>query len=159
MDRQASSGPLPSQETDDGLQTLYDFIIALPHPRYWPAMLTSIFIVEPLTALFTTFIALVTSPRTHRAVLRLSILASLFWAALILAILAYVGFYRAWVPHAGRIEEVHLQYGRAGQVPAGLVDLRGLRGQEEDWFAEEQEYDVSVELLVPISAANLDLGE
>lgn len=144
-------------------QTLADFILSLPHPRYWPGLLISFFLLDPLRSLATTFIGLVTSPRTHRVVLRLSILASLFYAALILAILAYVGFYQAWVPDVGRMEELYLQYGQAGEVPYAEVDLARWRGLGrsavgDDWFAEEQEYDVNVELLVPISAANLDLG-
>jgi hypothetical protein len=96
--------------------------------------------------------------------LRLSVLFALFWTSLILAIFAYIGFYRIWVPDVGRLDQVHLEYGkRGGEMPSALVHLGNWRSGSgvggEDWFAEEQEYDVSVELLVPISTANLDLGE
>ncbi|CAO1619182.1 unnamed protein product [Parajaminaea phylloscopi] len=144
-------------------QTVSDFLLALPHPRYWPGLLFSFFVLDPLRALASNVIALITSSRTHRVILRLSILISLFWAALVLAILAYIGFYRAWVPEVGRIEELYLQYGKQGEIPYAEVDLSRWRGlgrssPGDDWFAEEQEYDLTVELLVPISAANLDLG-
>lgn len=157
--------PLPPSLATEGIQTLSDFILSLPHPRYWPNLIFTALVLDPLRALISNVILLVTSPVTHRVVLRLSVLASLFWAALALAILASIGFYRAWVPDVGRVEEVHLQYGRDGMVPSAEIDLTRLRpsgaspGSPDDWFAEEQEYDVTLDLLVPISSANLDLGE
>lgn len=164
--------PFPSQaqaqlidNAGETFQTVADFILNLPHPRYWPGLLLTYFFLDPLRALIANVIALVTSPRTHRVVLRLSILTALFWTAVVLAILAYIGFYRAWVPEVGRVEELFLQYGNQGQVPYAEVDLSRWRGlgksmpTGDDWFAEEQEYEAAVELLVPISTSNLDLGE
>lgn len=153
----------PSLSTE-GIQTVSDFLLSLPHPRYWPTLLLTTLVLDPIRTLISNVILLVTSPRTHRVVLRLSVLASLFWAALALAILASIGFYRAWVPDVGRVEEVHLQYGHAdGRVPFAVIDLKrsravGAPAADGDWFAEEQEYDVSLDLLIPISSANLDLG-
>lgn len=123
----------------------------------------SFFILGPIRVFASNIIALVTSPRTHRVILQFGILVSLFWTALVLAILAYIGFYRTWVPEVGRIEELYLQYGMQGEIPYAEVDLSrwralGRSSSSEDWFAEEQEYDINVELLVPINAANLDLG-
>lgn len=161
--QQQRAQPQLLDNAGERFQTVADFILGLPHPKYWPGLLFSFFVLDPLRALVYNFVALVTSPRTHRAVLRLSVLFSLFWAAVALAILAYIGFYRAWVPDVGRSEDLYLQYGDRGQVPFAEVDLSRWRGlaktsSGEDWFAEEQEYDVTVDLLVPISTANLDLG-
>lgn len=160
---QAGPGPGPSSDAlgvpiEQRLQSLLDFILSLPHPRYWPSLAFSAFVLDPLRSAGLALLALVTSPRTHRVVLRLGILTSLFWAAVALAVLAYIGFYRAWVPDVGRMEEVHLQYGTPGQVPSAVVQLDDRWGKGKEWFAEEQEYDVTLEMLVPISAANLDLG-
>lgn len=159
---------VPPQLIDNAgetFQTVADFILGLPHPRHWPGLLATYFLLDPIRALAANVIALITSPRTHRVVLRLSILTGLFWTAVILAVFAYIGFYRAWVPEVGRMEELFLQYGNQGQVPYAEVDLSRWRGLGkamavgEDWFAEEQEYEAAVELLVPISTSNLDLGE
>ncbi|CAO1629947.1 unnamed protein product [Sympodiomycopsis kandeliae] len=136
----------------EGIQTLNDFILSLPHPRYWPGLLLEYMVLDPIRRLISSIITLITSPTTHRVVLRLSVLASLFWSALVLAILASIGFHKTWVPNLGRTENVHLQYG-TGEIPSAIVNL----GNKE-WFAEEQEYDISVDILVPISNANLDLG-
>lgn len=163
---QPPSGPriLAAGKGSESFETLSDFVLSLPHPRYWPSLLLNYFVLDPLRVLTTTLLALITSPRTHRVVLRLSVLFALFWTSLILAIFAYIGFYRVWVPDVGRLDQVHLEYGkRGGEMPSALVHLGNWRGAQgvggEEWFAEEQEYDVSVELLVPISTANLDLGE
>jgi hypothetical protein len=128
----------------------------LPPPQQWPAQVVSYFVVDPLLALFRFVLDVAISPRTHRIVLRLSVLTSLVWVALGLAIAAYVGFYRAWVPDIGLSRSVWLQYGY-DRPPYAEIGLYGV-DKRIGVFAQDQEYDVSLDLIVPLSAANLDLG-
>ena len=137
-------------------QILTDFVNDLPPPNEWPAAMLSYFVIDPLLSLIRIVIEIVISPRTHRFVLRIGVLSAIFWTALSLAIAAYVGFYRAWVPDIGISSEVWLQYGH-DRPPFAEIDLRSLDGYRSV-FAEDQKYDVSLDLVVPLSAANIDLG-
>lgn len=138
-------------------QALTDFVNNLPPPAMWPSTLLSYFVIDPLLSLTRVIIEIVVSPRTHRFVLRIGVLSAILWTAFGLAIAAYVGFYRAWVPDIGLRNDVWLQYGhdRPPFADISLLARDGLRGV----FAEDQEYDVSLDLIVPLSAANIDLGE
>jgi hypothetical protein len=128
----------------------------LPPAAEWPALAFHATVIAPLAALARTIVALVVSPRTHRLVLRLGVLSAVVWAALALAVVAYVGFYRAWVPDIGHTFDVWLHYGAKGVPWAEFPMLPAQQGAL--LFARDQEYDVSLDLAVPLSAANLDLG-
>lgn len=87
------------------------WLASLPPPDQWLNIFLDYFVYSPLNSLLDSFTRLVTSPRTHRVVLRLGVLGAIFYASLIIALAAYVGFYRAWVPHVGVRKNVDLQYG------------------------------------------------
>lgn len=137
-------------------QILTDFANDLPPPNMWASSLLSYFFIDPLLRLTRIIIDIVVSPRTHQFVLRIGVLSAIFWTAFALAIISYVGFYRAWVPNIGIQNEVWLQYGY-DQPPFASIDLRTPDGYRSV-FAEDQQYDVSLDLIVPLSAANIDLG-
>ncbi|CDW97396.1 hypothetical protein, partial [Sporisorium scitamineum] len=120
--------------------------------------------------------ALVASRPTHRIVVRLGVLATIFWIALAAAVISYVGFYRAWVPDVGLRKEIWLQYGH-DRPPYAHLDFasttQGYQLREPnpssssyspstdisgEFFAQDQAYDVTLELSVPLNQANLDLG-
>lgn len=136
--------------------TIAEIIATIPPPTLWPSILLQTFITDPLASLFASALALVLSPRTHRLVLRLGVLGALFWTALSLAVIAYVGFYRAWVPDIGVHRRIWLQYGH-DVPPFANVALTTPDGARSI-FAEDQAYDVHLDLVVPLSAANIDLG-
>lgn len=142
---------------------LSEAIQSLPAPSQWPSIAFNYVVIEPLMTLVSSVTALILSPRTHRLVLRLGVLGVIFWTAAALSVAAYVGFYRAWVPDIGHRLDVWLQYG-SDTAPWAVVDLtpkrQGAVGRSPGLlFAQDQEYDVTVDLSVPLSAANLDLGE
>ncbi|PWN35283.1 uncharacterized protein FA14DRAFT_160500 [Meira miltonrushii] len=137
-------------------QAFTEALERLPPPNQWPSQVLSYLVVDPLLALFRFVLEMAINPRTHRIILRLSVLSALFWTALGLAIAGYVGFYRAWVPDIGLTRTVWLQYGY-DRPPFADISLHGLNSAI-GVFAEDQEYDVSLDLIVPLSAANLDLG-
>ncbi|KAE8268186.1 hypothetical protein A4X09_0g4159 [Tilletia walkeri] len=139
---------IPHQQT--WVDTLIYTLDALPPPTTWPSHILDTCLIQPLTFI----LAIITSPRTHRLILRLSLLTTVFWTALALAIAAYIAFYNAWVPHLGLRVPVYLQYGEQGTAPWADVyfDPPG------KFFADDQQYDVTLELTVPLTPANLDLG-
>lgn len=137
-------------------QILTDFVNDLPPPNLWASSLMSYFIIDPLLILSRIVIDVIVSPRTHRFVLRIGVLSAIFWTAFALAIISYVGFYRAWVPDIGIENQVWLQYGY-DRPPYADIDLTTSEGHRSV-FAEDQRYDVSIDLVVPLSAANIDLG-
>ena len=96
---------------DTFLASIIFFLDSLPPVAQWPQIIFQAVVVIPLTALANFVIKVVTSPRTHRIALRLSVLTTHSWIALFLAILAYVGFLRVWLPQAGLRKTVWLQYG------------------------------------------------
>ncbi len=83
----------------------------LPPPAEWPAALFGLLVVQPTMSVARALLAFVTSPRTHRVVLRLGVLTTLLWTALFLAMVAYIGFVRVWLPQVGLRKTVWLQYG------------------------------------------------
>lgn len=103
-------------------------------------------------------------------------LATIFWIALAAAIVSYIGFYRAWVPNVGLRKEIWLQYGQDRPPYAELdfiassssVQLREPVASSSnsnpssditgEYFAQDQAYDVTLEISVPLNQANLDLG-
>lgn len=98
--------------------------------------------------------AFVRSPATHAAVVRLVLLFSLGAFAFVSAISSYLLFYWVVVPTAGLREPVYLQYGQIGRAPWAFVPLEPVGG----YLADSQPYDVALELVVPTSERNLDLG-
>ncbi|KFY95758.1 hypothetical protein V498_03154 [Pseudogymnoascus sp. VKM F-4517 (FW-2822)] len=68
-----------------------------------------------------------------------------------LAIVAYVLFYVNYIPKIGIEREVHLQYGGDASSPYGLVSL-------DNSVMPQQAYDVLVEIDLPTSPANSELG-
>jgi hypothetical protein len=137
-------------------QILTNFVNELPPPNLWASSLLSYFVIDPLIGITRMLIELSVNPRVHRFVLRIGVLSAIFWSAFILAIISYVGFYRAWVPDIGIENQVWLQYGY-DRPPFATLDLTSGDGRSSV-FAEDQKYDVSLDLVVPLSAANIDLG-
>ena len=100
--------------------------------------------------------AVVGSPTSHRVVLRLAMLSALHVACVAMAVLAYIGFYHAWVPDAAVHKDVHLQFAHGGAPPAAHVLLDGGDADVPVWqtepsvplFREGVAYDVALEMRV-----------
>lgn len=146
--------PIPEPPLVPQLAEVVDWLATLPHVSLWPSLLIDRLLLAPVSTLLAMTRDVIVSPRTHRVVVRLGVLATLFWFALAAAVVSYVGFYRAWVPEPGLRKDVWLQYGHA-EPPFAQLDFAGGR---VDFFAQDQAYDVTLELGVPLNEANLDLG-
>nr|CDI56615.1 putative protein [Melanopsichium pennsylvanicum 4] len=154
---------------------LANWIANLPHISQWPSLLIDRLLLAPISQLLEYTRDIILSPRTHRIVVRLGVLVTIFWIALAAAVISYVGFYRAWVPDIGLRKEVWLQYGH-DRPPYAHLDFNTKPAYpfrepnpsscpynpstdiSAEFFATDQAYDVTLELSVPLNQANLDLG-
>ena len=87
------------------------FVDSLPNAREWPGLLWAMFVAAPVAAATEMLTAFLSSPRLHRLLLRFSVATIVYWAALFVAILAYIGFVKVWAPHAGAVKTIWLRYG------------------------------------------------
>lgn len=171
-----TSQPVPEPPLMPPLVDLANWIASLPPFQQWPSLLVDRLLLAPVSLLLQYTRDIILSPRTHRIVIRLGVLATIFWFALAAAVISYVGFYRAWVPDVGLRKELWLQYGHDRPPYAHLYfesagtdnplrepnpssssynpssDITG------EFFAQDQAYDVTLELSIPLNQANLDLG-
>ncbi|KDN53406.1 hypothetical protein K437DRAFT_70482 [Tilletiaria anomala UBC 951] len=165
------SGGGRADATESFLSQLILFLDALPPITQWPRAIYQTCIYDPLLAVVSLVLDVVRSPRTHRIALRLGVLITLLWTALAFAIIAYIGFVRVWLPQVGLRKTVWLQYGES-RPPYAYLNFEPAQSRHsfhseaaEDilnskahFFADDQEYDVTLELQVPLTAANIDLG-
>ncbi|WFD31116.1 hypothetical protein MSPP1_002149 [Malassezia sp. CBS 17886] len=116
----------------------------------YAARIYRVFFVRPAAIVVHTCYAVFLSPTLHRLILRLTLLTAIQAACVGLAILAYAGFYYTWVPSASVSKEMYFDYGDADwpvwqrDVPVPL-------------FVEDQLYDVSLELILPVNTVNQGL--
>lgn len=123
-------------------------------------LLVDILVLRPLTLAQDTAYALVASPTSHRILIRTALLTGLHAACVGVALIAYGGFYYAWVPDVSVKKDVWLQYengqGTPLARPLASVLLDGGPSDLPVWqiepttplFMENQEYDVSLEMRV-----------
>ncbi|KAI5481467.1 hypothetical protein MNV49_004224 [Pseudohyphozyma bogoriensis] len=106
-------------------------------PTFQQALVSSLVAYSPSTA----FIA------------RSAALAFVIVSSLCAAIVAWIVFYRAFSVDWGRDEQVWLQFGnnRAPYYELPLLPTGS-------YFATDQPYDVSLELIVPVSRRNIEIG-
>lgn len=98
------------------IDTFQDFINRLTSPFFTMAdqVLVVLSYLNPFTYVFfvvNSFYRLCVSPRTHRSILGAIILGFIFVISVLLSIIAYITFYRIYVPHVGFSLPVWLQYG------------------------------------------------
>ncbi|KAN0064868.1 hypothetical protein ACQY0O_001925 [Thecaphora frezii] len=161
--QQQQQQSIPQPPLVPQLAALIQWIIALPPITEWPRLALNHVVLAPIGTLLLATRNFMLSPRTHRIVVRLGLLGAIFWSALAFAIISYIGFYRVWVPEVGLRKDVWLQYGYDEPPFCDLrfdgVELDGrIIKRNGDFFAEDQAYDVTLELGVPVNEANLDLG-
>ncbi|WAQ84858.1 hypothetical protein PtA15_5A431 [Puccinia triticina] len=140
------------------IDTFQDFLNRLASPIFTLAdqAIVVLSYLNPFTyifLLFNFFYRLCVSPHTHRSILGSIILGFIFVISLLLSIIAYITFYRAYVPHVGFRLPVWLQYGEA-RVPYAAMDLSSIAPE----ITVDQAYDVHLLLTVPTNDRNMNLG-
>ncbi|GAA97772.1 uncharacterized protein L969DRAFT_43656 [Mixia osmundae IAM 14324] len=93
-----------------------------------------------------------TSPKTHRAIVRSIIFSGVIIFSICAAVIGYLSFYWLYIPELGLSQPAWLQYGQ-GRPPFAIVPLKGA-GE----LASDQPYDITLDLLVPASERNIELG-
>jgi len=107
------------------IDTFQDFLNRLASPVFTIAdqVLVILSYLNPFTYVFLVvnfFYRLCVSPRTHRSILGSIILGFIFVISVLLSIIAYITFYRIYVPHVGFSLPVWLQYGSRTICSDGL---------------------------------------
>ena len=92
------------------------------------------------------------SSKLRSALLASLVLSSLVAISLLSSFIAFVALYRSYVPTVGYSAPLELQYGY-GRPPFAQVDLERLPA-----IATDQVYDVFLELVLPPSPPNFNMG-
>ncbi|KAL4399067.1 lipid storage protein [Malassezia pachydermatis] len=134
--------------------------------------LLDIFVYTPLSYVYGLILALFFSRTSHRILIRGMILMSLYLMSIGLALIAFGGFYHAWIPNVSLTKDVWLRstgYVRTlADSSSSHVGRVFLDGSGKDWpvwrreppvdfFAVDQAYDVTLELRIPVNRHNLEL--
>ena len=121
-------------------------------------------IVWPLLCIYRVAYALFLSRTSHRVILRILMLCGLHMTCMAMALLAFGGFYYAWVPQVELSKDVWLQYGN--DAPWADVLLDSFPSDPPVWqkearvpmFEKDQMYDVSLGLRIPVNQVNKEMG-
>ncbi|SAL96315.1 hypothetical protein [Absidia glauca] len=100
------------------------------------------------------------APKAQRTMIKSAITIVVFVWILLTSIAAYLTFYHHYVPQTLHSQPIFFQYGHIDQrnqvAPKGIIDLTG--GYQKVPLRHEQAYNVFVQLHVPNSNINFDLG-
>ncbi|KAI8593611.1 putative adipose-regulatory protein-domain-containing protein [Geranomyces variabilis] len=101
-----------------------------------------------------------TSAKTQRLALNTAIFGAVFAALLGFAIAVYCLFYAVYIPRVSWVIPVYMQYGPPGSPlqPHAYVDFTQGTGHQSAYLTPEQHYDLALELVVPDSHSNFELG-
>ncbi|KAL7414197.1 putative adipose-regulatory protein-domain-containing protein [Mrakia frigida] len=95
----------------------------------------------------------VTSKRTHLNLLRLALLSLLGIASLVVSAGGYGVLWFSWGKVSGWEGNMQLHYGTPSSPPHSLISL-----PDVSRFTENQAYDVYVDLTLPVTRSNVNLG-
>ncbi|KAG9321513.1 hypothetical protein KVV02_001946 [Mortierella alpina] len=125
------------------------------------------FFIRPILGLLEPYVQQLTqwltSSALHRKIVKVIIAVAVFVLLIGISFAAYLSFYWLYIPQRGHVGQVHLQYGKPtvpgviGDGPKAEVDFtRG--GRYGQFLRADQAYDISVNLLVPASERNVEIG-
>ncbi|KAI9300788.1 putative adipose-regulatory protein-domain-containing protein [Cunninghamella echinulata] len=119
-----------------------------------------IFIGTVIKKITMPFIKVLFAPKAQRTMIKSAIFMVVFVWILLTSITAYLTFYQHYVPRTLHKESIYFQYGHVGQrnliEPRGIVDFT--HGYQKAPLRHEQAYNVFVQLHVPTSDINFNLG-
>lgn len=125
----------------------------LPPIEWHPAI---VFIAKAIKTILAPIFKIVFAPQAQRAMVKTFIIIIVVAWILLTSVTAYITFYQRYIPKNAHIEPIYFQY-TGLQQPQGYVQfpktdlsLQTLRHQ--------QAYDVSIQLHVPTSDINFNLG-
>lgn len=107
--------------------------------------------MKTLKVILLPFCKIFFAPAAQRTFVKTSVLIVTISWILVTSFVAYILFYNRYVPPITHVQPVFLNYGQH-QPPSAMVDIKSLP------LRHEQVYDVSVQLHVPTSDVNFDIG-
>ncbi|KAJ8661207.1 hypothetical protein O0I10_002956 [Lichtheimia ornata] len=125
-----------------------------PEPFEWPPAV--LVVARAVKKMVTPILRVLFAPKAQRTLIKSTAMVIVFLMILTTSIGAYLTFYRQYVPQTAHIEPIFFQYDQQVEGPTDRIDLT--RGQPYTPLRHEQTYDVSVQLHVPTSDINFDLG-
>ncbi|CAO0789722.1 unnamed protein product [Mucor circinelloides] len=124
----------------------------LPPIEWHPAVLM---VGRFIKTLLSPIVKVVFAPQTQRAVVKSLVIIIVVAWILLTSFTAYLTFYQRYIPKTAHVEPIYFQYTDI-ERPQGQVYFRGPNPVMP--LRHEQAYDVSVQLHVPTSDINFDLG-
>ncbi|KAI8074038.1 putative adipose-regulatory protein-domain-containing protein [Gongronella butleri] len=129
----------------------------LPPMEWHPALLTVGSLIKQVSL---PFLRIAFAPKAQRTMIKSAIIMVVLGWIFLTSITAYLTFYQQYVPRTAHHEPIFFQYGhvssRQSVEPNSLVDLA--HGISKPPLRHEQAYDVFVQLHVPTSDINFNLG-
>ncbi|RUS15196.1 hypothetical protein BC937DRAFT_92771 [Endogone sp. FLAS-F59071] len=122
-------------------------------PQIPPVLLPFLRLLDPFIQILNNFVG---SARTQRFVIKTIFIIAALFTVFGAAFLGYASFYYAYVPEVKHVQPVWLQYS-SDSVPIAYVDL-SRNGKYAKPLRHEQAYLVSIDLDLPTSQRNLDVG-
>ncbi|KAI9596840.1 putative adipose-regulatory protein-domain-containing protein [Syncephalis fuscata] len=95
------------------------------------------------------------SPRTQNVVIKLVVALFAVTAMIGAAVVAYAGFYYFYVPKVAHSAPVYLDFGSTAH-PMARVDFDTMK--EHQFLSYDQDYDVTVDMYLPNSDRNYEIG-
>ncbi|KAI7898335.1 putative adipose-regulatory protein-domain-containing protein [Cokeromyces recurvatus] len=157
----SSLPPLPDEDDVDELKELEE---EQQHPSHhhvikWHPIITTIVKLINNLILLPIFRVLF-APYAQQTVVQSLVLAFGIAWILLTSFTAYLTFYQRYIPQLAHIEPIYFQYPDASfHTPQGHVHFVDSRHQSvETLLRDEQAYDISIQLHVPTSDINFNLG-
>lgn len=118
------------------------------------------FFLSPFISIFGPYINRVTdsitSPKTQRTAVKSIFITGAAIILVSIAFTAYLGFYMIYIPKIAHVKPIYLQYQKESS-PYAIVDFTE-NNRYDSFLTADQAYDVSVDLDVPSSDRNVELG-
>ncbi|KAG2201340.1 hypothetical protein INT47_001428 [Mucor saturninus] len=156
-ERRASRDPLVDEEEEDeqviSKQAVDTVAVEEVPPIEWhPAL---VIVANGLKTIFSPIFKVVFAPQTQRAMIKSLVVVILVAWILMTSFTAYLTFYQRYIPKTAHIEPIYFQYSNT-DLPKGQVQFTGPNPVMP--LRSDQAYDISVQLHMPTSDINFDLG-
>ncbi|KAI8048270.1 putative adipose-regulatory protein-domain-containing protein [Thamnidium elegans] len=119
-----------------------------PHPII-------VFLLKAIKVILLPFCKIFFAPAAQRTFVKTTIMSLTLSCIVATSIVAYILFYNQYIPPITHIQPIWFNYGLQNAGPQAIVDI--LAGNSVA-LKHEQVYDVSIQLHVPTSDTNFDIG-
>ncbi|KAI8645559.1 putative adipose-regulatory protein-domain-containing protein [Parasitella parasitica] len=132
------------EQTKDSVENEQDTKSKAPHPLLLLLLRTIKFVMLPFCRVFF-------APAAQKTFIKTTVLIVTISWIIVTSVVAYIMFYNQYIPPITHVQPIWFRY-KTLQGPTALVDIHSMP------LRHEQLYDVSVQLHVPTSDTNFDIG-